>query len=610
MKRRIRRKAAVSIASGKRNGFRRALLGAACAFACAPALAQAPVVEFQGAPNGLRDQLRAVSLLASGKREPATNAALRRMAQHDLEELNRALQSAGYYAGKANFTIEGAGEGAGEGADEDRRKVVFTIETGPRFTIADYVVAYEDETEGGDRPRSLGELDVKANGAADGASLQTAQRDFLTALWNKGYPAARMVGRRAEADLSGETARAVFTFESGPRATFGEIRVSGAEITEPDHLRKLKTWDEGELFDRSKLVSYRDRLSETGLFGGIDVSPGPPDETGAAPVLLDVEERKRRTIGAGLSYSTAEGPGGRLFFEYRNLFGRGELARVELEGSEVEQSLKFDLNKPLPAFPGSAYGALAFRNETTDAYDARTVEIGAGLSRKWLDDRLETRAGLAFESSKVRTVQSSIQAEQRTYLISTPLSAIWDTENNLLNPTRGVKASLTVTPYTGSDSFTVSELNARSRVNFGDEDRFTLAFRTRLGSIVGSSLETLPQNKRLYAGGGGSVRGYDFQAAGPLDLDQNPIGGRSVAEGAFEARARVVGNFQVAGFIDAATVNESSFPDFTGDYFVGVGGGLRYMTPVGPIRADIAFPLDKRESDRGFQLYISLGQPF
>ncbi|GAB4516637.1 MAG: autotransporter assembly complex family protein [Amphiplicatus sp.] len=552
---------------------------------------------FEGAPNGLADKLRMTSALAAGKRAYPTAAALRRAAREDLKAIENALEAAGYYAGSARFDVV-------DGAD-DVRRVVFTIEPGPKFRIEDYRIVYEDAGDEG-RPADLSALGLKGDGAADGASLKALQERFLSGLWDRGFPAARIVSRHVEADMNAGTGVAVFGFESGPRARFGAIELNGAAQTAPAYVEKLKTWTPGEPFDRSKLIAFRDRLAETGLFNSIDVAPGAPDDDGAAPVLVTVVERKRRTIGVGASFSTSEGPGGRLFFEYRNAFHRGERAFIELKGTEVEQSLKADLSKPLPGLPGAAFASFAFANETTDAFNARTVQVEGGLAKRWLDDRLETRAGVALETSGVRSATD----DQRTYFLSLPLSATWNTENDLLNPTRGARAGLSVTPYTGSDHFTRAEMNARSRVAFGPDGLLTAAARARLGATVGSSLAGLPANKRYYAGGGASVRGYDFQAVGPLDAEGDPVGGRSVVEGAFEARARVLKNVQIAGFVDAGSVSSKAFPDFNEKFFVGAGGGVRYFTPVGPIRVDVAVPLDRRESDRAWQLYISLGQPF
>jgi len=553
-------------------------------------------VEINGAENGLKARLETVSDLKNTAREYPTLAALRRAARRDEAQFNKALQATGFYAGKATFTIE---TDKGEVA-----RVLFTIDRGPAFRIEAYDIRYRDARPG--RLASLAEAGIADDGSAAGADLQNVQTAFLNRLWATGYPQAAIVSRHVVADFEAGTARAVFIFDSGPKALFGALKIDGLEKTNSAYVETLKPWQSGEQFDRSKMVSYRDRLAGTGLFSTIDIAAGAPGDEGAAPILLKLEERKRRTIGVGASFSTAEGPGGRLFFENRNLFGRAEKLRIEFSGSEIEQSLNFDASKPLPGLPGKVFGNVGFTNETTDAFDARTVSVSGGLAKNWLKGRLETRGAAELETSNIK----EDGAEERTYILSTPLSVTWNSEDSLLNPTKGVRAGWTVTPNAGTDFFVQAETYARSRVNFGMEDRFTLAARAKLGATFGESDEGLPLNRRFFAGGGASVRGFGFQEAGPLDAEGDPVGGRSLIEGAMEARAKIFDKFQLAAFVDAGSVSESKLPDIDDEFFIGYGGGLRYFTAIGPIRVDAAFPVDKRETDRGFQIYIAIGQPF
>lgn len=564
-----------------------------------PAAAQAPyAVQITGAPADLTEKLDLVSDLKKGLREYPTRAALRRAAERDAEAIRNALSAAGYYAATVDVSLAGKD-------NSDLTDVIFTVKSGPAFTVTEYEVLYADEFEG--RPTSLTEAGVRETASADGASLRLRQLEFLNHLLENGYPDAKIISRRAIANFETGAASAVFVFETGPKARFGDITFEGLNKTKPSYLRRLSTWETGEEFDQSKLRTYRDRLAATGLFSTIDPVVGQHNAEGLAPVTVELAERKRRTIGGGASYSTDEGLGGRLFFENRNLFGRGENLRIEGRGSELEQSLNFDAVRPMPRLPGELFANVEFLNETTDAFDARTLGVAAGVSRNWLDDRLKTRAALALETSNVR---AEGEEEQRTYFVSTPLSVLWNSEKDILNPSQGVQAALTVTPYTGSDTFVQSTLSARSRVHFGASDRFTIAGRTLLGATLGDSLLDLPRNKRYFAGGGGSVRGFGFQEVGPLDDQNNPLGGRSLIEAAVEARAKVSQNIQLAAFVDTGSVSTSALPDFTDEFFIGYGGGIRYFTPIGPIRLDAAFPLDQREADRSFQIYIALGQSF
>lgn len=559
-------------------------------------------VAVEEAPSDLTEKVPLISSLAAAKTKFPTKAAIRRAGAADVSALENALKAAGYYQGRVDFSIAPP-------TDDEKMIARFTVAAGPLFSIARHKIVFTDSGTG-ERPATFAALDVAVSDKSDGASLQENHKKFLQALLENGFPAARLVKRYVKPSPDDSTATAVYEFSSGPRALFGAAQLThhsdGQHRTRPEFLKKLQTWESGSAFDRAKLISYRDRLAATGIFQSVDVEAGAPGAGGTAPVLVTLAERKRRSIGAGLSFSTAQGPGGRLFFEYRNLFGAGETARVEIQGTEIAQQIAFNFTKPLPRFPGKIFADSRFTNETTDAFDARTVQLSGGAAKRWLDGRLEMRGGVALETSNIRTDTD----RQRTYFLSLPLTAIWNTETDPVILDTGTRATFSITPFTGSDTFTRSEFHARSRINIGPDQRFTVAGRVRLGSLIGTALDDLAINQRFFSGGGASVRGYDFQSVGPLQTDGDPVGGRSVIEGAIELRARLTPTLQLAAFADTGSVSATRFPKFDGDYLTGIGGGLRYFTPIGPIRLDLAIPLEKRATDRPVQFFISLGQPF
>ncbi|MEL6369562.1 MAG: BamA/TamA family outer membrane protein [Pseudomonadota bacterium] len=555
-------------------------------------------VVFQGAPKDELAKLKLVSELAQEKRPYPTNIAIRLAGRRDQQTISDALSAAGYFANSVTFVLR-----VEEGAE--KAEAIFEIDPQAKFEIANHRIVYND-TISAERPMSFDAVGLEVTPAADGTSLRTNHEQFLSSLWAQGFPGAQLISRRVEADFDALSADAVYEFESGPLAKFGPITFEGADRTKPNYMEALIPWEQGEIYDRGNVIAYRDTLSATGLFSTVDVETGTVDPDGSLPILVELDERKRRTFGVGASFSTVEGPGGRLFFEYRNLFGGGEKARVDLAASLIEQSLLFSINKPLPLLPGSIFADAGFVNQTTDAFDAQNIGASAGVAKEWFKGRLETRAGLAFDASRI-TVDDETE---NTFFFSLPLTAIWDTEDDPLSLTKGARATLSLTPFTGFDTFTRAEFNARSRYNFGNDDRFTLAGRIRLGGTFGTSLDDLPANRRYFSGGGSSVRGFEFQAVGPRDEDFDPIGGRSVIEGALEARSRVFGPVQIAAFADAGSVSAQSSPDFSGDFQIGVGGGVRYISPIGPLRVDFAVPVERREGDAAWQLYISLGQPF
>lgn len=554
-------------------------------------------VEFVGAPRGLEEELRLASSIAASEGKLATRAAIRRAATADAIALADALHAAGYYAATARARP----------VESDANAVVFDLDPGPLFAMQGAEIIYADAAAPGeDRPETLDEAGVEGPLAPDGARLAFLQQQFLNRLWENGFPDARILARRVDADFAAGTARAVFTFESGRKAAFGPVEVTGAKSIDTAYVEAMRPFEPGAAFQRSKLIAYRDKLSETGLFDSVDVAPGAVSPSGAAPVVVTLEERKARTIGFGLSYSTVEGPGGRAFFENRNAFGRGERLYAEIEGSEIRQSVSAEIARPLPRQNGAVFTTARFINETTDAFDAQTLALSGGAYVRALEERLELRGAVALETASVNSETENTQ----TYFVSFPLSATWNSEDELLNPSKGVRATFTATPTSGTDSYTRLEGAARSRVQFGPGKRLTLAARARLAATLGTSLTTLPANKRLYAGGGASVRGYGYQAVGPLDADGDPTGGLSAIEGAVELRGRVTKRVEIAGFVDAGSVSADRVPDFRGPYLAGAGGGVRYLSPAGPIRIDGAVPLNRRDGDRAFQIYVSLGQAF
>lgn len=234
------------------------------------------------------------------------------------------------------------------------------------------------------------------------------------------------------------------------------------------------------------------------------------------------------------------------------------------------------------------------------------MELGSALSRFWFDSKLEVSGGAGLNYSQIEDAG----VEETFFYVTLPANIAWNSDNDVLNPTRGFRTSLTVTPFVGDVNFIQTRLSAASRHVFGEDARYTIAGRGAIGSSFGIDRDDIPATERFFAGGGGSVRGFAFQEAGPLDAELDPIGGASLVEANIEGRVRVREKVQLAAFVDAGTVSESDFPDFSEEVLVGAGLGARYLTPIGPLRIDVATPVNGRETDDPVQFYIALGQPF
>jgi translocation and assembly module TamA len=604
-------------------------LSAAALMAVSVASAQgnlAVSVDIEGVDRELRRELRKSSALARNSKDFSALAPIRRAANTDAEAFLAALQSKGFYAARVEPQLM---------RDNNDVTVTFTIDRGPRFDITDYEIVYVDEREE-PRPQNFAEADLEAEGAPTGEALQELEAGLLERLWNRGYLGAEVTNRAVLSDFSQGTATARFEVRTGAEAHYGQITVEGLDRTDPDYIRMMRPFETGDLAQREDLDEYRERLIETSLFSEVEVLPSLPAEDGTTDILVRLNERKRRTLGGGVAYSTDIGPGVNAFWENRNLLRRGETLRISAIASEPLQELGANFRKWRPQLPGYYTLSTIARNEDTDAFNAQTFEVGGAIAKLWFDRNLTTEGGLRYQYSDIESFDSLGEDRDRDARIqdvlfravSIPLTVFWNSQVAPLDPQRGFLAGVTVTPFFGTEDFTRIEGTYTDRVFWGEDDGGTLAGRIMLGAIYGADRGQIPATERFYAGGGGSIRGYAFQEASPVDPRTGDIlGGASVAEFNFELRQHVTRSIELAGFVDFGSSFEANTPDFD-NVLVGAGLGIRYHTPIGPLRLDVAMPLDRREvfipdtdrdddlepdrvfQDTAFQIYIALGQPF
>jgi translocation and assembly module TamA len=553
--------------------------------------------------DALLDLLQsAAQLYTLQDRRPATVIALERRTQNDLERLREVLRSEGYYDAALSYRL---------GTDERPIKVTIEVEPGTRYKLDAFTIGYEPpapEEKAQPKPADLG---IKPGMPARAPDVREAETKAVAWLRGRGYPFAKSAGLKATVRHDKDDMTVRLTLNAGPRALLGALTLTGLKTVEEDYIRRIVAWPEGEPFDQRKLNDARAVLNTTGLFSSVKVSHADgvaPD--GRLPVAVEVAESPHRSIGAGLSYSTDVGFGGNVFWEHRNVFGRNETVNFSITGAQIEQVGKMTFRKP--AFLQREQALLAtaqIANRDTDAFEQQSVAGTVSLERPLL----EKWRGTAGVSASYDIIKDE-DGEQQFKLFGLPVSMMRSTADNPLNPTRGTVVDLTATPYAGTsnDPLTFLRMSAGGSAYYSVDkaSRFILAGRTRVGSIVGEKTDVLPADKRFYAGGGGSVRGYEYQKIGPLDEDENPTGGRSLVELGAELRIRVTEKFGVVPFIDGGMVTEESYPSFDEPLLWAGGLGLRYYTGFGPLRLDVAFPINGRSEDDLFQFYVSFGQAF
>jgi translocation and assembly module TamA len=258
---------------------------------------------------------------------------------------------------------------------------------------------------------------------------------------------------------------------------------------------------------------------------------------------------------------------------------------------------------------------LVERNRTGGGrFGGYTVRLGGGTAalRYRVDQTFSAQTGIKYERGRTSDVLGNVDYQ----LVGIPLTATLDTTDKPLDPTTGVRLSATVTPYPtflgSSVGFTRAQGSGSTYYALDEEGRYILAARVGLGTLVGepSRIQEIPSNYRFYAGGGGSVRGYRYQSIGPAGPFNFTVGGKSLVEGSFEARIKVTDTIGIVPFFDIGGAFTNQTPPLRGDMRMAAGLGLRYYTPIGPIRLDVAVPIDPRRGDKPIALYVSIGQSF
>ena len=544
-------------------------------------------------------------LISLADRPPPSEGALRRRLDEDRERFQRALRSEGYYAGRIEPTID---------SSVRPRRITIEVIPGEPFRLASYTIDYVGPYRDAPPPPDIrfADLDLEPGMVAKASPIKAAEDTMRRILSENERPLAKIVDDRKVIDHKAMTMTVRIEVDPGPPVRFGPLTLEGLDRVNPRYLERVLRWPEGQPYDSRILADRREQLSKMGLFDTIKMRRADRlDDDGRLPVTIELFESKRRSVGAGANYSTDENFGGEVFWEHRNFNGQGERLRFEVAGSEIRQSAAALFDKPnFLRLDQTLILSAEFRHQDTDAYEEKTIEGFVGLKRDF-DDIWSGSAGLQPEISRVDDNGS----DETTYTgIGLPLVLERDDSDDRLDPTKGTRISLAVTPNVGdfaeAITFLSNETNAAAYWSPLEDDILTLAARGRLGTLFGEDTKDLPGTKRFYSGGGGSIRGYKFQSVGPVDASNDPEGGRSVIELGAEMRFRVTDTIGLVPFVEGGTVYNASVPDFSETMRWAAGLGLRYYTAAGPLRLDVAFPMNPRRQDEDFEFYVSFGQAF
>ncbi|EKF44067.1 surface antigen (D15) [Nitratireductor indicus C115] len=567
--------------------------------------------------------LKGTSTLWADREKPASGAAgLIVKARGDYSRLLNTLYADARYGGSISITIDGR-EASDLPIDANLANpatILINVNPGPTFNFrqAEIVNKAPPASSRNDRVDDPADEGFAPGKPAPSGTILQAGRLAVEAWRQQGHAKAEVIERRVTAAHDSDTIDAVLTVEPGRKAYYGGVTVSGTERMDPEFVARQTGLVPGREYDPDDIARARERLSKLEVFRSARIEEADeigPD--GMLPLSLVVQERLPRRFGVGGTYSTLDGLGMEAYWMHRNLFGRAERLRFEGKVSGLVNTFKpEDLTyrvgatflKPGVYTPDTDFQASIFGDrEVLERYTRTGVTAEAGFRHEFSK---EFSGSLFVNAGRARFEDDFGTRDFTT--IGLAGTVTYDSRDNPADATTGFLAEITAEPFYEMEYGNLAArmmLEGRAYEDFGSDGRFVLAGRAKIGALVGAPIDETPPDKLFFAGGGGSVRGYAYRNIG-VETPSGIAGGRSLVEASAELRARVTDSIGVVAFIDAGAVSAEPYPDFSEDVRIGVGGGLRYLTPLGPIRLDVAVPLDRRSGDPSVAFYVGIGQAF
>jgi translocation and assembly module TamA len=638
--------------------FLAAWAGAGLAFAADP---QPYTVKFESTRNKALDTaIKSSSQLESLRaKAPAGPLALMGRAKSDVSRMQTACDSFGFYGREVRVTIAGLSLDDPalltrlESSPKSPAVVVeIHIETGPLFHLRKVTL------EGDVSERARGAFALNPGASAAATDVLAAGTRLQAALQEEGNAYAMVEEPMAHEDAHEPLVDVIYKANPGPVYQLGPIQFKGLKRMHEAFVRRLLTIHPGDLYVASRIEHARTDLLSLGVFSGVTVTLPKQEEVtnGVLPITFQVTERKRHVISLQGAYSTDLGVSTGVTWTDRNTFGNAENLAITSSlinaGGNATSGVGYQVGATLtqPDFlrpDQSLQYSVGVLKQHLEAYDQKSATAGVAINRT-LGPRWKASVGLTVEQEEIQQEK----VNNHYTLLSVPITLKFDNtglSNPLTDPTHGFRGSVSVTPTEsltksyqnivvvpgatpGSSEVTtqtepgnatfailqgsVSAYLDLNRFGWTDPGKSVIAARLLAARMYGASQFEIPPDQRFYGGGSATVRGYAYQSIGPAFPDHIPEGGVQLFAAGIELRQHFTENIACALFVDTGTVSgsnnvfEGRYKTGSDENGTGVGTGLRYYTPIGPVRVDVAFPLKRTDTSGSFQVYVGLGQAF
>lgn len=554
-----------------------------------------------------RQRFDALSTLKAHVADPSNAAQVDRRAREDSALLITLLRGAGYYDARVATSVV---------VEAGKPVVTLAVEPGKRYTFGDVSVPGLDDTgpEAAALRRAFG---VGAADPVDADKIAGGAAELRTQLAERGFPFATVADPTVVVDHA--TGRAALTADvvPGGARVFGQITTPPNKLFDARHIQSIARFRPGQPYNATALDDLRRTLIQTGIVASANVQPVEGRAPGTVDIAVALQAAPPRTIAGAIGYGTGEGVRAEVSWTNRSQFPPegGLTLRAVLGEQEQAAAVVFRRNN-FGRRDRVLTGQLSATNLNRVAFQATTFSLSGSLEQQttiFFQKQWTWSVGAELAASDERDVIVATGApRRRTFFIAAlPTSLSYDGSDDLLNPANGFRLGVRVSPELSlqGSAFGYARVQLDASAYRAVSSRVVLAGRLRLGTILGAPRDAIAPSRRFYAGGGASVRGYGFQAIGPRDPNNDPIGGRSLAEFSLEARIKAFGPFGLVPFFDAGNIYTSELPGFGGLEY-GAGLGVRYYSSFGPIRIDVGTPITPQAGDARVAVYVSLGQAF
>lgn len=569
----------------------RPLLATALLLHCLTVSAAELRVKIDGLEKDLADAARSSLSLQQYADRDATPAQLRRQFTAGYVEIAKALEPYGYYNAKVTGDLE---------QTDQRYEATYRVTLGEPVRVRQSSVRVEgDAVELPRVQRALRRFQPTKDERFDHGVYEESKNNISAALTDSGFARNREIRHRVEVSRKANTADIDLAWQSGPRLRFGTVRFSDAQFP-PEFLERYIPWKPSDWYSPDELLAFQQRLIDADYFSTVTVQPNLSNESSTdVPIDVQLAPARRTVYTAGVYMSTDTGPGARVGMERRWLNRRGHKFNVSLDHAQRLDAIATSYAIPLPGRDDRSLNfGVTYRDENTITSVSRTERATANETRQW--HGFTRTLGLQFVAGDFEI------ADEKRYstLFYAEATLSRKKANNLFFPRRGYSltfgARFAPEGLLSDTSFTQATVDAKWILPAGQRQRVLL--RGSLGAMAVGDFDELTPELRFFAGGDRSVRGFDYQELGSTNATGQVIGGSYLAVASAEFERYFLPKWGAAVFVDAGDAFRSSEFDLN----VGAGIGIRWRSPVGILRLDIAKPVISDLADN-IRFHITIG---